>query len=410
MRRIYLDHQASTPVLPEVFEVMRPFFTEQCANPSSLHQGGLLVRDALDQARSQVASLIKAGSPDDIIFTSGGTESANLALKGIAAASQRHGRHLILSAIEHPALMQTAEALEQQGFQITRLPVDGEGFLDPDAVKAALTDETILVATHLANYDIGTIQPVAEIGAICSEAGVPFFVDASYAGGWLPIDVNALGASLLSLAPHRFHGPKGVGVLYKQRRTRMHNLFHGGMQEGARRPGTENVPAIVGAGKAAELAEHDLSQRMNQVGNLQSLLWQRLEVAIPCLRLNGPAIGSRRLVANLNFSVEFVEGEGVMLRGDLKGVAFASGTACVSKAMKTSPVLHAIGLEQPLALGSVLLSPGLLNTVEEINQAADILAQVVTDLRALSPGWADYQAGKIKSAIPPCPVTPKGGQ
>jgi cysteine desulfurase len=395
MRRIHLDHQASTPVLPEVFEAMRPFFTEQAASPSALHQGGLLVRDALDKAREQVAALIHAASPEEIIFTSGGTESANLAVKGVALASQRQGRHLVLSTIEHPAVMQSAEALEQQGFHVTRVPADREGFVNPDDVRAALTDETVLVAVHLANHDLGTIQPVAEIGALCGEAAVPLFVDASYSGGWLPVDVQAAGISLLSLAPHRFYGPKGVGVLYRNRRTRLQNLFHGGVQEGGRRPGTENVPAIVGAGAAAEHAARDLAQRAAHVSAMQQRLWEGLSRSIAHLRLHGPAPGPRRIPTNLHVSAEGVEGEGVLLRCDLKGVAFSSGTACVSRAMKASPVLQAIGVDAALALGSILLSPGKDTTAEEIDAAVEVIAEAVEALREMSPAWEEIKAKSV---------------
>lgn len=377
---------------------MRPFFGEHPANPSSLHQGGLAVRDALDKAREQIAAMINAQSTEEIIFTSGGTESANLAVKGVALASQRRGKHVIISAIEHPAVTRSAEALEKDGFIVTRLGVDREGFVSPADLRAALTGQTILVAVHLANYDVGTIQPVSEISGICGEAGVPLFVDASYSAGWTPIDVQAMGATLLSLAPHRFHGPKGVGVLFKSRRARLQNILHGGVQEGGRRPGTENVPAIVGAGVAAAIAMRERDARCNHVGGLQRRLWGGLQAKVPRLKLNGPPPGPRRIVTNLNVSIEFVEGEGVLLRCDLKGVAFSSGTACVSKAMQASPVLKAIGVDGALALGSILLSPGKDNTEEEIDAAVEIIAQAVADLRGMSPAWDAFKAGKAESA------------
>lgn len=394
MRRIYLDHLASTPLLPESFEAMRPFLTSQCASPSALHQGGLLVRDALDHARQQVAELLHAASPEEIIFTSGGTESVNLALQGAARAGERHGRQIVTSAIEHPAVLNTLAALEKQGFSVTRLPVNAQGFVDPDSVKAALTPQTVLVATHLANYDAGTIQPVAALGALCEEAGVPLFVDANHAAGWLPVDVRTLKVSLLSAAPHRFYGPKGVGILYHRRRTRLHPILHGGMQEDGRRPGTEHVAGIVGAGVAAHAARLGLEARMTHISRLQARLWAGLQSGVSQIQLNGPEPGAGRLVHHLNVSPRFVEGEGVMLRADLKGVAFASGTACVSRATKASPVLQAMGVEAELALGSILLSPGKDTTEAEIDDALAVIIQIIRDLREMSPEWAGFKAAQ----------------
>jgi len=230
MRRVFLDHQATTPVLPEVFEAMRPFFSEACGSPSSLHQLGLRARDALARARAQVAALINAESPDEIVFTSGGTESANLAVKGTAYANQRRGDHIVISEIEHPSIINSVEFLEKRGFNCTRVKVDPEGFVDPADVRAALTEKTILICVHHVNHDIGTIEPIREIGELALGKGIPLFVDAAASGGWLPIDVQAMGVKLLSLSPHRFYGPKGVGVLYRNRRARLASLLHGGVQ------------------------------------------------------------------------------------------------------------------------------------------------------------------------------------
>lgn len=402
-RSVYLDHQASTPVLPEVFEAMRPFFAETFGSPSSLHQHGLLARDALAAARAQVAALIHAESPDDILFTSGATESANLALKGLAYASQRRGNHVVLSQLEHPAVINSMEFLEKQGFTVTKVPVNKEGFVDPEAVRAALTDKTILICLHHANHDIGVIQPLAELGRIAHEKGIPLFVDASTSGGWLPVDVQALGIHLLSLAPHRFYGPKGVGVLYRHRRARLASIIHGGVQEGGRRAGTENVPAIVGAGLACEIAQRDLPARQAHTARLQHKLWAGLQSRVPYLRLNGPELGPQRISTNLNVSTEFVEGEAQLLRCDVHGIAIASGTSCVSKSLKISPVLAAIGLDHSLAQASVIMSLGMANTDEDIDYVLETFPQIIATLRQMSPLWDEFQRGLTDSLI--CPET-----
>jgi cysteine desulfurase len=400
-RQVYLDHQASTPVLPEVFEAMRPYFSDAFGSASSLHQHGLRARDALAKAREQFAALIHADSPEDIIFTSGGTESANLAVKGAAYASQRKGNHIITSTIEHPSVLNSIEFLEKQGFTCTRIAVDAEGRVNPEHVRAAMTDKTILICLHQANHDIGTIEPVREVGAIAAGMGIPLFVDASASGGWLPIDVQAMGASLLSLSPHRFYGPKGVGVLYRHKRARVTSLIHGGVQEGGRRAGTENVPAIVGAGVAAEFVQRQLSERIAHTARLQKKLWEGLRAKVPYLKLNGPEPGPNRISTNLNVSIEFVEGEGVMLLCDVQGIAIASGTSCVSKALKVSPVLAAIGLEHSLAQGAVILSSGKDNTDEQIDYVLETFHKVVTKLRGMSPMWDEFERGMVKSAVGP---------
>ncbi len=401
MSQVYLDHQSTTPVLPEVFEAMLPYFTEAFGSPSSLHQYGLRARDALAAARAQMAVLINAESQDDILFTSGGTEAANLAVKGVAYASQRRRNHLVVSATEHPAVMNSVEFLEGQGFTCTRVKVNAEGCVDPADVHAALTDKTALVCVHHVNHDIGTIQAVAEIAKITTAAGVPLFVDATASGGWLPIDVQAMGASLLSLSPHRFHGPKGVGVLYRNRRTQLHGILHGGVQEGGRRAGAENVPAIVGGGVAAEIAARELPRRIAHTAQLQRRLWDGLKSQVPYLKLNGPQPGSGRITTNLNFSVEFTEGEGLLLMLDTQGIAVASGTSCVSKALKVSPVLKAIGLDHVLAQGTILLSLGQTNTEEDVDCFLEVFPKVVAKLRGMSPMWDEFQRGEIDSVIHP---------
>ncbi|HAV60955.1 MAG TPA: cysteine desulfurase NifS, partial [Verrucomicrobiales bacterium] len=254
---IYLDHLATTPLLPEAREAMLPFLGERFGQPGSIHQQGLAARDALARAREQFSVLVNAESPESILFTSSGTEAVNHAIKGLAWHSRRRGSHIVCSAIEHPAVLASIEFLKRDGITCTRVPVDGEGFIDPGAVRRAITDETFLIATHAANYDAGTIQPVRELGAVAADAGVTFLVEANYTGGWLPLNVQELGIDLLTLSPHRFYGPKGVGVLYRNRRVRLAPLIHGGTQEAGLRAGIENVAAIVGAGVAAEQAGRD---------------------------------------------------------------------------------------------------------------------------------------------------------
>lgn len=398
-RKVYLDSQSTTPVLPEVFEAMRPYFTEAFGSPSSLHQHGLRARDALVKAREQVAKFINAESVDDIIFTSDGTESTNLAIKGVAQANHRRGNHFVVSAIEHPAVLGSIDALEKQGFVCTKVPVNAEGLVKPEDVKKALTDKTILVAIHHVNHDIGTIEPIKQISAITAEKGIPLYVDADASAGWLPIDVRELGAGLLSFSPHKFYGPKGVGILYKHRSVRLAATIHGGVQENGRRAGVENIPAIVGAGLACEIAAREMKNRMALTSRLQLRLWEGLKKAIPHLKLNGPEPGPHRISTNLNISPEFVEGEGVLLLCDMNGVAMASGTACVSKAIKISHVLAAIGLDPGLAQAAVILSLGTANSDSDIDYAAETIARVVKKLRGMSATWDEFQKGNIKSSI-----------
>lgn len=384
---------------PEVFEAMRPYFIEWFGAPSSLHQHGLRARDALEKARSQVAALIHAASAEEIIFTSGGTESANLAIKGVAYGSRERGDHIIVSEADHPAVLNSVGFLETQGFRVTRVRVNGEGFVDPEAIRGAMTDRTILVAMQHANHDIGTIQPVSEVAALTADRGIPLFVDAVASAGWAPVDVQAMGAQLVSISPHRFYGPKGVGVLYRHRRARMMSLHHGGNQEGGRRAGTENVPGIVGAGAAAELGARELDKRMAHTGRLQGRLWEGLERAVPYLRLNGPAVGAKRLSTNLNVSAEFVEGEALLLRLDMQGIAVAAGTSCASKALKVSHVLSAIGLEHSLALASVIITVGAENREDEIDDVIRVFGRTIEKLRQMSPMWDEFERGLVRSQI-----------
>ncbi len=401
MRSVFLDHQSSTPVLPEVFEAMRPYFTEVFGNPSSLHQQGLRVREAMKTARQQMAALIGAESEDEIFFTSDGTESSNLAIKGVAYANERRGKHIVLSATEHPSVLNSVEFLEKQGWTCTKVPVDPEGLIRAADVAMAITGQTVLVAVHHVNHDIGTIQPIADIGRICAEKGVPFYVDCEASAGWLPVNVKDFGAALISFSPHRFYGPKGVGVLYRNKKARIVSILHGGVQEGGRRAGTENVPAIVGGGKAADIAQREMASRTAHCARLQKRLWDGLKQTIPYLKFNGPAPGSNRSPLNLNLSTEFIEGEGQLLLCDLNGIAVASGSSCVSKSLKISHVLAAIGLDHALAQGNIIMTLGKDNTDADVDYVIESFARIVTKLRGMSPMWDEFERGVIDSVIAP---------
>jgi cysteine desulfurase len=397
MRQVYLDHQSATPLLPEVCEAMRPFFAGTFGNPSSLHQHGTRAREAMDTARAQVAALIHAGGPENIIFTSSGTESANLAVQGAAWAGARRGHHIILCQTEHPALLNSVDFLEKHGFTSTRLKVDREGLVNPEDVRNAITDQTILIATHLVNHDIGTIQPIREIGQIAAEKGVTFYVDAEAGAGGLPIDVAELGANLLSFSPHRFYGPTGAGVLYRHHRARLSAILHGGDQENGWRAGIENIPAIVGAGAAAEVARREGARWSEHCRLLQKRLWAGLKDRIPRIQLNGPPPGPARVAMNLNVSTEFIEGESLALLCDMNGIALTGATGCVSRSLKTSHVLSAIGLPHSLAQSAVIMSLGKDNTAEEIDCVIDTFGKIARKLRGMSPAWDEFE----KTTRPP---------
>lgn len=372
---------------------MRPFLSGNFGSASSIHQWGLAARDAVDHARAQFGAFVNAESPDNILFTSSGTESVNQAIKGLAWHPRRRGGHVVCSAIEHPSVLGAIEFLKRDGIDCTRVPVDREGKIDPEQVRQAMTEETFLLAVHAANYDLGTVQPVAELAALAHAAGATFLVEANYAGGWLPLDVQALGIDLLTLAPHRFYGPKGVGVLYRNRRTRLAPLIHGGSQESGLRAGAENVAGIVGAGVTAEVAGRELAARCRHTAEMQQRLWSAIERDIPQVRLLGPPPGTGRLVTHLNLAPAGTEGEGLMLMCDAQGIAIGSGTACLLKSLKSSPVLEAVGVSPDLARAAVLVSPGKDTTAEEVARFTEVFAKLVRRLREMSPGWDAAVAG-----------------
>ena len=378
-RRVYLDHLSGGPLAPEVRAAMRPWLEEIHGNAASLHRHGLKAREALDTAAAQCAAMINAPA-DDLVFTSSGTEANNLAVKGVAEAQRERGTHLILSNIEHPSIDQSVAWLEQQGFTATRVPVDREGRLSVGAVTEAITEQTILIATHHANHDLGTVQNLPALGALAGERGIPLLIDATASGGWLPVDVTAHSICLLTLAPHRFGGPQGVGVLYRNPRVPLAPQLHGGVQQDGLRAGTENLAAIVGAGAASALPAIEVTPLQQQ---LHGGLLERIEQ----MTLNGPEPGPDRLPTQLNYSLAGLEGEGLALALDMQGVAIASGTACVTQNLGLPPALAAIGLDAAQAKGNVLLSLGRDTTAADIDHVLEIIPKQVDKLRALSPTW-----------------------
>ena len=382
---IYLDHLTTTPPLPEVFDAMQPWLRGGFGTPTSLHKLGLEARDAIDESRTRLAKLLNAAEPEEIIFTSSGTEAINHAVKGAALANRRFGTHIVTTGIEHPAVLGSIAWLERQGFSSTQVGVDDQGRVDSGALAQAMTDETILVCLHHANHDLGTVQSITDVAELTGARSIPLFVDATASGGWLPIDVQQLGVDLMALAPHRFYGPKGVGVLYKNRRARVEKLLHGGMQENEFRAGTENVAAIAGSGVAAEHAKAALAQGAAHAAKLQVRLLKGIRQAVEGVHLNGPEPDDGRLPHQLNLSTEGVEGEGQALMLDMQGVAIAAGAACTTRSMRLPPALLAIGRDADLAKGTTLWGIGRDTTEAEIDLAVESFAVVTARLRSMTP-------------------------
>ena len=379
---IYVDHNATTPVRPEVLESILPFYGPIYGNASSLHGFGREAKDGLERAREQVAKVLGA-RPDEVCFTGGGTEADNLAVKGVAWANRDRGNHLITSQVEHHAVLNTCEYLEKQGFKVTYLPVDSEGRVDPGDVEKAITKETLLVSIMQANNETGTVQPIAEIGRIARKRGVYFHSDAVQAFTKLPTGVDELGVDLLSLSGHKIYGPKGVGCLYIRKGTKLDPLVHGGHHERNRRAGTENVPGIVGLGKAAELGAGEMSEEAKKLATLRDRLQEGILARIPEVRIN--ARNARRLPGTLSVCFQYVEGESILLGLDLRGISASSGSACSSGAIEPSYVLTAMGVPPEEARGSVRFSLGRQNTEQEVDRVVGELAVVLTRLRAMSP-------------------------
>ena len=386
MNRVYMDNAATTPVSPAVLEKMLPYFSECYGNANSIHSTGLDARKALNAARKKVATALNC-NPEEVYFTSGGSESDNWALKGVAFANRKKGNHIITTAIEHHAILHTCEWLEKQGFEITYVPVDADGLVNPADVEAAITDKTILISIMAANNEIGTIEPIEEIAKIAHAHHVLFHTDAVQAIGAIPVDVRAIGCDLLSLSGHKFHGPKGVGALYIKQGTRIDNLIHGGAQERGRRASTENVAGIVGMAEAIELATSNIPEKAARISALRDQLIDGL-TALPYVRLNGHR--TKRLPGNVNVSVRFIEGESLLLRLDLAGVAASSGSACTSGSLDPSHVLLAIGLPHEIAHGSLRLSLSDTTTQEEVDYVLSVLPGIIEYLRDMSPLYNDF--------------------
>lgn len=385
-RRVYLDHAATTPVRPEVAEAMLRYMTTDFGNASSIHSFGRVAKEATENARAQVAHLIGA-KPDEIVLMSGGTEADNTAIRGTVAAGAGRGRHIITSRIEHHAILHTCEQLEKDHLaEVTYLPVDAQATVSPDDVAKAIRPDTVLVTIMFANNEVGTIEPIAEIGRMCREKGVTFHTDAVQAYGTLPINVDELGIDMLSASSHKIYGPKGIGLLYVRKGCKVRPLIFGGSQERNRRAGTSNVPGAVGFGLAAELAEKEMPQRAKHLTTLRDRLIKGLLQRVEYTRLNGHP--TRRLPNNVNISYEYVEGESILLSLDMKGIAASSGSACTSGSLEPSHVLTAMGIPPEVTHGSVRMTLGTENTAEDVEYVLATLPQIVERLRAMSPLYA----------------------
>jgi cysteine desulfurase len=382
MKKIYLDYAATTPTHPDVVAAMKPYFNKHFGNPSSLHSFGQEGRIAVEEVRIRIADLLGAKN-DEIVFTSGGTEADNFALEGIAFANEHKGNHIITSSIEHHAVLECCRFLERHGFKVTYLPVDKFGLINPDDVRKTITDKTILVSIMHANNEIGTIEPISEIGKIVREKGIYFHTDAVQSFGHIPVNVEQLNVDLLSISAHKVYGPKGIGALYIRKGTRIESFLHGGDQERKRRASTENVPGIVGFGKAVEIIEAEMEEEAKRVETLRNKLVDGVTAKIDNLVLNGHP--EKRLPNNINFGIDFVEGEALLVSLNMKGIAVSTGSACSSASLTPSHVLSAIGLAPEKAHGSIRFSLGKWTTEKEIDYVLKTLPKVVSRLRSMSP-------------------------
>jgi cysteine desulfurase len=382
MKRVYMDYAATTPVAPEVIEAMMPYMTEHFGNPSSIHSSGREARQALEKARETIATLLEA-KPEEVVFTSGGSESSNVAIKGCAEANSKKGRHIVTTSVEHHASLDAVKHLAKNGFETTFLPVDKDGLVDLSALKSALRDDTILVSVIHANNEVGTIQPVKEIADIAHERGALFHVDSVQVVGSLPVSVRDLDVDLMSMSAHKFYGPKGVGALYVKRGVRIVPLIHGGPHEKKLRAGTQDVAGAVGMAKALELAVERMGDEIPRLTSLRDRMIEGITSRIDHVRLNGHR--TRRLPNNVNISVEYVEGEAMLLNLDLKGIAVSSGSACSSGSLEPSHVLMAMGIPHEIAHGSLRFTLGRSTTEEDVEYVISTLVDVVAKLRQMSP-------------------------
>jgi cysteine desulfurase len=396
MKQRYLDNASTTPVRAEVLEAMLPYFTEEFGNPSSIYPLGQRASDAVAEARETLAELIGAKSKE-IFFTSGGSEADNWAIKGFARANKAKGNHIITSAIEHHAVLHTCQALEKEGFEVTYLPVNNEGLVEVADFEAAIRPETILATIMFANNEIGTVQPIAKLAEIAHAHNVTFHTDAVQAFAHLPINVNECGIDLMSVSAHKFNGPKGVGFLYVRRGVKLENLIDGGQQERGKRATTENVPGIVGLAAAAKIAIADLEQEYARQLEIRDHAIKRILAEIPHAKLNGS--WDKRLANNINFSFEFIEGEGMLLQLAARGICVSSGSACTSGSLDPSHVLLAIGLQHEIAHGSLRMTLGHFTQLEDVDFAIDSLKTTLQNLRAMSPLYEDFKQGRYDSIM-----------
>ena len=383
MKRIYLDHAATTPVHPKAVKAMSPFFTERFGNASTLYSYGHEAKEAMENARSKIAAFIGAKSSQEIIFTSGGTESDNFAICGIAWANKNKGNHIITTSIEHHAVLNTCKFIEKRGFRVTYLPVDEYGLVDPEDVKKAITDKTILISIMQANNEVGTIEPLAEIGKIAREKEIYFHTDAVQSFGHIPINVDELNVDLLSASAHKLYGPKGVGMLYIRKGIKIVPFLYGGEQENRRRASTENVAGIIGFGKACELAAQHMEEESIHLASLRDKLIRGLLGKIEFTRLNGHP--TKRLAGNVNVSIKYVEGESMLLKLDGKGICASSGSACTSSILEPSHVLTAMGIPPDIAHSSLRFTVGRENTEYDVNYVLEVLPDIIKELRLISP-------------------------
>ena len=387
-RKVYMDNAATTYTSPEVLDEMLPYFSESFGNPSSIYSFSEGNKKALNNARQRVANALNA-DPDEIFFTSGGTESDNWALKGIAFSHKGKGNHIITTRIEHHAILHSADFLEKNGFDVTYIGVDKKGRVDLSELERSITDKTILVSVMFANNEVGTIQPIREIGSMCRKRGVVFHTDAVQAMGHVPVDVREMNIDLLSLSAHKFHGPKGVGALFIRNGLRIENFIHGGGQERGRRASTENVPGIVGLGKALDISFSKLQEEHRRLSCMRDRLINGIMDAVPHAKLNG-AVGAERLPNNINFSFIGVEGETLLFDLDGVGVSASTGSACSSGSLDPSHVLMSLGLDHAMAHGSLRLSMGESTSEEDVDYVLEVLPEIVRKRREMSPLWEDY--------------------